>query len=200
MRIRAILRFKNEDFIRKRHIAGFATQKALAGFLRISPLTVGNWENFKTYPKRRGMIEVLEWALNCEIKEIFPPEFVKAIKEKGLLPIEKVIDIKQLPRYTRGEFLLPNPEEAYELKERMESIKENIEESLESLYEREARVLRLRFGLERSDCYPFETGGLSLEKIANILGVTRERVRQIEAKALRKLKHPSRSGSLKEFI
>jgi len=200
MRIRAILRFKNEDFIRKRLIAGFATQKALASFLRVSPLTIGNWENFKTYPKRRGMIEVLEWALNCEVKEIFPPEFVKAIKERGLLPIEKVIDIKQLPSYTRGEFLLPSPEEAYELKERMGSVKDGIEESLESLTEREAKVLRLRFGLEKSDYYPFETGGLSLEKIGNIFRITPERIRQIEAKALRKLKHPSRSKSLREFI
>ncbi len=200
MRIRAILRFKNEDFIRKRLVAGFKTQIELAASLRVCPQTVRNWENFRTYPKRRGMIEVLERVLNCEIWEIFPPEFIKAIKEKGLLPIEKVIDMKQLPGYTRGEFLLPSPEAAYELKETIGLAKESLEESLESLTEREARVLRLRFGLERSDYYPLEIEGLSLEKIAYILRVTRERVRQIEQKALRKLQHPRHSKSLKEFI
>ena len=64
---------------------------------------------------------------------------------------------------------------------------------LQSLTEREAKVLRLRFGLE--DGRP-----RTLEEVGKEFDVTRERIRQIEAKALRKLRHPSRSKKLKDFL
>jgi RNA polymerase primary sigma factor len=72
------------------------------------------------------------------------------------------------------------------------TLQEKIEEALKSLTEREAKILKLRFGL----------GGGSehtLEEVGQQFKVTRERIRQIEAKALRKLKHPSRSKKLKSF-
>ena len=64
---------------------------------------------------------------------------------------------------------------------------------LETLSEREARVLRMRFGIG-------EAGNRTLEEVGHDFEVTRERIRQIEAKALRKLRHPSRSKMLKGFI
>ena len=64
---------------------------------------------------------------------------------------------------------------------------------LEELTEREKEVLRLRFGLE--DGHPY-----TLEEVGKRFGVTRERIRQIEAKALRKLRHPSRSKKLRDFL
>ena len=67
------------------------------------------------------------------------------------------------------------------------------EEVLQSLTDREAKVLRLRFGLE--DGRP-----RTLEEVGKEFDVTRERIRQIEAKALRKLRHPSRSKKLKDFL
>ncbi len=70
---------------------------------------------------------------------------------------------------------------------------EQIERVLKTLTEREEKVLRLRFGI--GDGYP-----RTLEEVGAIFNVTRERVRQIETKALRKLRHPSRSKRLKEFI
>ena len=70
---------------------------------------------------------------------------------------------------------------------------EQLEEVLQSLTEREAKVLRLRFGLE--DGRP-----RTLEEVGKEFDVTRERIRQIEAKALRKLRHPSRSKKLKDFL
>lgn len=75
----------------------------------------------------------------------------------------------------------------------MEMLKSELGEVLLTLTEREARVLSLRFGLE-------DGHGLTLEEVGQIFGVTRERIRQIEAKALRKLRHPSRSRKLKDFL
>jgi len=72
-------------------------------------------------------------------------------------------------------------------------LKEQLEEVLGSLTDREAKVLRLRFGLE--DGRP-----RTLEEVGKEFDVTRERIRQIEAKALRKLRHPSRSKKLKDFL
>ena len=72
-------------------------------------------------------------------------------------------------------------------------LKEQLDEVLQSLTEREAKVLRLRFGLE--DGRP-----RTLEEVGKEFEVTRERIRQIEAKALRKLRHPSRSKKLKDFL
>ncbi len=72
-------------------------------------------------------------------------------------------------------------------------LKEQMDEVLATLTERERKVLKLRFGV--NDGYP-----RTLEEVGSIFNVTRERVRQIEAKALRKLRHPTRSRKLKTFL
>ena len=72
-------------------------------------------------------------------------------------------------------------------------LKEQIEEVLGSLNEREQKVLKLRFGLE-------DGRARTLEEVGKEFDVTRERIRQIEAKALRKLRHPSRSRKLKDYL
>ena len=72
------------------------------------------------------------------------------------------------------------------------NLKEQIEEALKSLTDREGRVLKMRFGLGDGNEH-------TLEEVGQQFKVTRERIRQIEAKALRKLKHPSRSRKLKSF-
>ena len=72
-------------------------------------------------------------------------------------------------------------------------LKEQLSGVLQTLTPREAKVLRLRFGLE--DGRP-----RTLEEVGKEFNVTRERIRQIEAKALRKLRHPSRSKKLRDFL
>jgi RNA polymerase primary sigma factor len=72
-------------------------------------------------------------------------------------------------------------------------LRERVEEVLDTLSPREARILRLRFGLENGHAY-------TLEEVGQKFGLTRERIRQIEGKALRRLRHPCRSRLLKEYL
>ena len=72
-------------------------------------------------------------------------------------------------------------------------LKEHIDDVLSTLNPRERRVLQLRFGLD-------DGRSRTLEEVGREFGVTRERIRQIEAKALRKLRHPSRSRKLKDYL
>ena len=72
-------------------------------------------------------------------------------------------------------------------------LKEQLDEVLGTLTEREQKVLRLRFGLD-------DSRARTLEEVGKEFNVTRERIRQIEAKALRKLRHPSRSRKLKDYL
>ena len=73
------------------------------------------------------------------------------------------------------------------------SLKEKMASVLRKLSPREERIIRMRFG--------FEDGNpRTLEEVGQVFAVTRERIRQIEAKALRKLRHPSRSGLVRTFL
>ena len=74
-----------------------------------------------------------------------------------------------------------------------EGLREATLEILETLTPREAKVLRMRFGIEMNTDH-------TLEEVGKQFDVTRERIRQIEAKALRKMRHPSRSDKLKTFL
>lgn len=72
-------------------------------------------------------------------------------------------------------------------------LNDSVEDVLDSLTEKEAMVIRLRYGIDNGETK-------TLEDVGKMFGVTRERIRQIEAKALRKLRHPSRSQKLKDFL
>ena len=73
------------------------------------------------------------------------------------------------------------------------NLSETVRDVLAGLTPREAKVLRMRFGIDMNTDH-------TLEEVGKQFDVTRERIRQIEAKALRKLKHPSRSDKLRSFI
>ena len=74
-----------------------------------------------------------------------------------------------------------------------DSLKDNIKKALDALTPRESKVLKMRFGIGMSTDH-------TLEEVGKQFDVTRERIRQIEAKALRKLRHPGRAGRLRPFV
>ena len=121
------------------------------------------------------------------------PDRVREIQKVAQEPVSLETPIGEEEDSHLGDFIededAPAPDEAasYIL------LKEQLEEVLETLTPREAKVLRLRFGLD-------DGRSRTLEEVGQEFGVTRERIRQIEAKALRKLRHPSRSRKLKDYL
>lgn len=121
------------------------------------------------------------------------PEKVREILKVSQEPVSLETPVGEESDSNLGDFiedhdaLAPADAAAFEL------LKEQLEEVLDTLTEREENVLRLRFGLE-------DGRTRTLEEVGQVFGVTRERIRQIEAKALRKLRHPSRSKRLKDFL
>jgi len=132
------------------------------------------------------------------------PEEIAAAMEVDVSKVREIMKVSQEPTSLAtpvgddedsllGDFIQdttqPTPYDAAS----RELLKEHLDEVLHTLSDREKRVLILRFGLE--DGRP-----RTLEEVGVEFGVTRERIRQIEAKALRKLRHPSRSKKLKDYL
>lgn len=129
------------------------------------------------------------------------------IAEEMEIPVEKVLEIQKIAQDPvsletpigeeddshLGDFIQdddsPSPQDAASYT----MLREQLEEVMKTLTPREAKVLRLRFGLD-------DGKARTLEEVGKQFNVTRERIRQIEAKALRKLRHPSRSKKLKEYM
>ena len=121
------------------------------------------------------------------------PEKVRGIVKVSQLPISLESPMGEEEDSHLGDFIedrnaLPPADAASK-----QLLKEQIDEVLSSLTPREQRVLQLRFGLE-------DGRSRTLEEVGKEFGVTRERIRQIEAKALRKLRHPTRSRKLKDYL
>ncbi len=122
-----------------------------------------------------------------------PPEKVREIIKVAQLPLSLESPIGEEEDSHLGDFIedrnaLPPPDAASR-----QLLKEQIDDVLSTLTPREQRVLQLRFGLE-------DGRSRTLEEVGKEFSVTRERIRQIEAKALRKLRHPSRSRRLKDYL
>ena len=149
------------------------------------------------------LIRVQRQLLQEKGREPYPEE----IAEKMNLPVERVREIQKISQEPvsletpigeeedshLGDFIqddnVPVPAEAAAFT----LLKEQLVEVLGTLTEREQKVLRLRFGLD-------DGRARTLEEVGKEFNVTRERIRQIEAKALRKLRHPSRSRKLKDYL
>ena len=121
------------------------------------------------------------------------PERVEEILKISQEPVSLETPIGEEEDSHLGDFIedrsAPAPSDAASF----QLLKEQIQEVLDTLTDRESRVLQLRFGLE-------DGRSRTLEEVGREFGVTRERIRQIEAKALRKLRHPTRSRKLRDFL
>jgi RNA polymerase primary sigma factor len=130
-----------------------------------------------------------EIAMEMDITEDKVREILKIAQE----PVSLETPIGEEEDSHLGDFIpdedVPAPAEAAAFS----MLKEQLVEVLDTLTEREQKVLKLRFGLE-------DGRARTLEEVGKTFDVTRERIRQIEAKALRKLRHPSRSKKLKDYL
>ena len=122
-----------------------------------------------------------------------PEEKVREIMKIAQEPVSLETPIGEEEDSHLGDFIpdddIPAPAEAAAFT----LLKEQLIEVLDTLTDREEKVLRLRFGLD-------DGRARTLEEVGKEFNVTRERIRQIEAKALRKLRHPSRSKKLKDYL
>jgi RNA polymerase primary sigma factor len=137
----------------------------------------------------RGMSE----SGKQDASAVYTPERIREIQKVSQEPVSLETPIGEEEDSHLGDFLedpaalAPGDAAAQQL------LREQVEDVLASLTSRERRVLQLRFGLE-------DGRSRTLEEVGREFGVTRERIRQIEAKALRKLRHPSRSRKLKDYL
>jgi RNA polymerase sigma factor (sigma-70 family) len=168
------------------------TAKELAKQIGIAEGTLHKFINMKSYPKKKfpaskKVLLKLCKFFKCKEKDIFPNQIKKHLDEQT--EIAKILqnthitysepNLVFLPSYDN----LPQKLISYEIDEDVFK-KTRIEKALKTLNLREEKIIRLRFEL-----------GLSYEKIAKQFNMTRERIRQIESKALRKLRHPKRGLS-----
>ena len=121
------------------------------------------------------------------------PEKIKQIKKASLVPISLNQTVNEDDKRTVEETLIDDYTENPNDATGKVLLKEDLENVLNTLNPRERDVLRLRYGLDDGRVK-------TLEEIGNVFSVTRERIRQIEAKALRKLRQPSRNGVLREYL
>ncbi|MDK6294131.1 RNA polymerase sigma factor RpoD [Aerococcus urinae] len=122
-----------------------------------------------------------------------PTEKVRNIMKISQEPVSLETPIGEEVDSHLGDFIEDNDAMQPDEYTNQELLKEQLNEVLDTLTDREENVLRLRFGLEDGQTK-------TLEQVGQQFGVTRERIRQIEAKALRKLRHPSRLKQLKDFL
>ena len=150
------------------------------------------WDERYNLQKGKSSFETL-WDLFQQLLTIASGEINQALKWLADLDKQYKITDQFDDDYGLGDFI----EDKNALQPLDTAIQSNLSESttkiLASLTPREERVLRMRFGIGMNTDHTLEEVGLQFS-------VTRERIRQIEAKALRKLKHPSRSKQLKSFL
>jgi RNA polymerase primary sigma factor len=142
---------------------------------------------------REPTVEEIAEAMSKGQEQVVTPEKVREIIKVSQEPVSLETPIGEEEDSHLGDFiedrgaLAPAEAASHQL------LKEQVEAVLDSLTGRERRVLQLRFGLE-------DGRARTLEEVGKEFNVTRERIRQIEAKALRKLRHPSRSRKLKDYL
>lgn len=171
--------------------------RSFAKFLGVSIKWYQDMENLKTYPIKDGYWDdhALQAAtvLETEPEKLFP-ESLSLLTNNVSIKEMDVNEFKESLALIASNGELSTPQ--YELLdiEHNKRLTEQVSKALKTITPREERVVRLRLGLDGTD------EEKTLEEIGEILGVGKERIRQIDMKALRKLRHRSRSKKLREFV
>jgi RNA polymerase sigma factor RpoD-like protein len=142
---------------------------------------------------REPTVEEIAEAMSRGQEVVVTPEKVREIIKVSQEPVSLETPIGEEEDSHLGDFIEDRAALAPAEAASHQLLKEQVEAVLDSLSGRERRVLQLRFGLE-------DGRARTLEEVGKEFNVTRERIRQIEAKALRKLRHPSRSRKLKDYL
>lgn len=172
------------------------TQKDLSALAGLAPSYLGHIETLRMIPSQEVMDEISA-ALDLSRDYLFPETLIGAQRE-GLFDHRVAYleeqDIISLTEGRRARLLPPNITDEELLNSIDQAmLKQQVAQTITSLTPREQKVIELRFGF-------VDGASQSLQAVAREFGVTKERIRQIETKALRKLRHPLRSRVLKDYL
>jgi RNA polymerase sigma factor (sigma-70 family) len=176
--------------MRKMRLERGLTQKQMAEEIGVGHATYNQIETLHHIPCDYSLDKVC--AYFGKSKEELFPDWAKVIFIEDRKPTIRTMDVTPLSLNTPEVLQLSSPDSLEDDYDR-EHLKEGIKNALETINAREKKVLEMRFGLE-------DGVTMGLEEVGKEFGVTRERIRQIEAKALRKLRHPSRALGLRSFV
>lgn len=187
MKVAAIVKFRNGPLIQFR-IDRQLTQKAAAELAEIS---VGAWCCVESMDFRNAGAKAMERVsdlLDIPIEEICPSE-MRGTKLGFSMTVFRRMEAEQLYAASQPRYALPECATAVDHK----GLAKQFKRLLMSLTYREREIIKLRYGLDNGHAY-------TLEEVGKIFKVTRERVKQVEAKAIRKLQHPVRARKLQGFL
>jgi len=183
------------------------TQKALSQLTGINPSYIGHTETLRIIPSQQAMDEICS-ALKLSQNYLFPPSLIEAVREGLFGHRAAELEEKQIIRLTEGRRagLLPPGITQAEALEAVESamdndiLKQGISGVLERLNPREKEVLELRYGLKDGISRTLEEVGKFVTNKRTGRPLCRDRIRQLEARALRKLRRPSLARQLKDYL
>jgi RNA polymerase sigma factor (sigma-70 family) len=187
------IKIKNNYLFSKMRENNITSINQLSVLSKTQPQQGGQIANLKVVPfNRYGKIK--EWivriadVLNCEPLDLFPHQHIDKYLDTNKASLNMNLTEMKSLTMLENELSETSLLEDFSNKE----LKEKISEILTSLKPREAYIIEMRYGLnDRDEC--------SLSECSEAVNVSRERIRQIEAKALRKLRHPSRSNIIKDY-
>lgn len=195
--IRLEARLKNAGLIGAREMAGL-TAKEAAERIGIGYGSYLAFESMRMYPREERQKNICAFYRGLGVflleEDVFPKE-LKELKPERKYIGEKAVPKVELLSLSTSEFdrkLLPVVEGEVEKKVEYDELRVEINKVLSNLPYRQREVIKMRFGIDREP----KTCG----EIGQIFNVTRSRIQQIEANALRKLRHPSRGRNLKSFL
>jgi RNA polymerase sigma factor (sigma-70 family) len=192
--VRLRLTTHNARLVDARKERGFAGD-AMAEAAGISRGRLREIETLKRIPTEGEMVKIA-CVLEKPIDHLFPEDVLSAVRAGVFAKRKATLGVPQIIRLTearRQELITDGGLDSVEDAINRDLLAGSIHEILGTLTPREQRLLELRFGLDGQ-------GAKTLERVGMDFGVTRDRIHQIEAKALRKLRHPSRSRKLKDYL